>query len=222
VKILVVDDEKQLVQIIKRGLVAEGYTVDTAFDGEEGEYMAESVLYDAIILDIMLPKKDGVAVCRDLRRKGINTPILMLTAKDNIEDKVKGLDSGADDYLVKPFAFEELIARIRAVKRREASIKPNLMQVGNLVMDTVTRQVTKAGKEIELTAKEYSVLEYFMRRPNAVITRTMIEESVWDYAFDGISNVVDVVILRLRGKIDDEGEDSIIQTVRGFGYRLKG
>lgn len=220
-RVLVVEDERRLAGIIRRGLLEEGYSVDNAYDGEEAQYMAETTPYDAMILDIMLPRKDGIAVCQELRLKKVNTPILMLTAKDSVEDRVKGLDSGADDYLVKPFAFSELLARIRALLRREAQPKTRKLQVGDLVMDTLTREVSRAQRKIELTTKEYSILEYFMRRPGVVITRTMLEENAWDYEFDSISNIIDVYIRRLRRKIDEEGKDSLIQTVRGAGYRLK-
>ncbi len=221
-RVLVVEDERRLAGIIKRGLLEEGYSVDNAYDGEEAEYMAETTPYDLIILDIMLPRKDGVAVCRALRLKKVNTPILMLTAKDSVADRVTGLDSGADDYQIKPFAFSELLARVRALLRREAVPKTPQLQVGDLVMDTLTREVRRGQKKIELTTKEYSILEYFMRHPNVVMTRTMLEENVWDYEFDGMSNIIDVYVRRLRRKIDAEGEDSLIQTVRGAGYRLKG
>jgi heavy metal response regulator len=220
-RILVVEDEKKLVEIIKKGLVEEGYSVDIALDGEEGQYMAENTPYDLVILDIMLPKKDGITICQELRLKEINTPILMLTAKDSIEDRVKGLDSGADDYLVKPFAFSELVARVRALLRREALSKSSQLQVGDLVMDTLTREVWRGEKKIELTTKEYTLLEYFMRHPHMVVTRTMLLEKVWDYDFEGMSNIIDVYIRRLRLKLGEKGTESIIETVRGAGYRLK-
>jgi DNA-binding response OmpR family regulator len=220
-RILVVEDARRLAGIIKRGLLEQGYAVDNAFDGEEAQYMAETTLFDLIILDVMLPKKDGVAVCRDLRAKGVNIPILILTAKDSVEDKVTGLDSGADDYLVKPFAFAELMARIRALLRREVLPKTQKLQVGGLSLDPLSREVWRAGRRIELTAKEYAILEYFMSRPNAVVTRTMLGENVWDYEFDGISNIIDVYVRRIRRKIDEEGQASLIQTVRGAGYRLR-
>jgi DNA-binding response OmpR family regulator len=220
-RILVVDDDRRLSAVIKRGLLEEAYAVDLAYDGEEGEYMAEVNPYDLIILDIMLPGKDGIEICRDLRAKKVNTPILMLTAKDTVEDKVRGLDVGADDYLVKPFAFNELMARIRAMLRREGMSKSPELRVGDLTLDTLTRQVRRGERPVELTTKEYVILEYFMRHPNVVVTRTMIEEHAWDYDFDSLSNLVDVYIRRLRRKIDNEGEDSLIQTVRGAGYRLK-
>jgi DNA-binding response OmpR family regulator len=220
-RVLVVEDSRRLAGIIRRGLLEEGYTVDNAYDGEEAEYMAESTPFDLIVLDIMLPKKDGLAVCRDLRAKAVNAPILMLTAKDTVEDKVAGLDCGADDYLVKPFAFSELLARLRALLRREVMPRTQKVQVGGLTLDTQSREVRLDGARLDLTAKEYAILEYFMRRPNAVVTRTMLGESVWDYEFDGLSNIIDVYIRRLRQKIDREGQVSLIQTVRGAGYRLR-
>jgi len=220
-RILVVEDSRRLAQIIKRGLLEDGYTVDNAYDGEEAEYMAESTPFDLIVLDVMLPKKDGISVCRDLRAKKVNTPILMLTAKDSVEDKVTGLDSGADDYLVKPFAFSELLARLRALLRREVLPKVQKLQTGELALDPQSREVWRNGDRVDLTAKEYAIIEYFMRRPNAVVTRTMLGESVWDYEFDGLSNIIDVYVRRLRRKIDREGQESLIQTVRGSGYRLR-
>ena len=220
-RILVVEDERRLCNIIKRGLMEEGYAVDTAYDGEDGESLAETVPYDLIVLDIMLPKKDGIEVCRKLRLKGVNAPILMLTAKDTVEDKVKGLDAGADDYLIKPFAFGELLARVRALLRREGFSKSPSLQVGDLVMDILTREVWRGQRRIELTNKEYVILEYFMRHPNMVITRTMLEEHIWDYDFDSMSNLIDVYIRRLRCKIDEKGQASLIQTMRGAGYRLR-
>jgi heavy metal response regulator len=220
-RILVVEDERRLCNIIKRGLLEEGYAVDTAYDGEDGEYLAETNPYDLIILDIMLPKKDGIEICGELRLKRVNMPVLMLTAKDTVEDRVKGLDAGADDYLVKPFAFNELLARVRALLRREGLSKSPRLQVGDLVLDTLTREVWQGQRKIELTNKEYVILEYFMRHPNMVITRTMLEEHAWDYEFDSMSNLIDVYIRRLRRKIDERGQTSLIQTVRGAGYRLR-
>ena len=220
-RILVVDDDRRLTGIIKRGLIEESYAVDAAYDGEEGQYFAETNSYDLIILDIMMPKKDGLEVCRELRSKGINTPILILTAKDAVEDRVKGLDTGADDYLVKPFAFSELLARVRALLRRESASKSPELKVGDLRLNTLTREAWKGDKLIELTNKEYVILEYFMRHPNVVITRTMLEEHAWDYDFDSLSNLIDVYVRRLRRKIDSERNRSIIQTIRGAGYRLK-
>ena len=220
-RILVADDDRRLCGIVKRGLLEESYAIDVAYDGEEAEYCGEVNSYDLIILDIMMPKKDGIEVCQELRTKKINTPILMLTAKDAVEDRIRGLDAGADDYLVKPFAFNELLARVRALLRREGMSKSPKLEVGDLVLNTLTREVWRGQNTIELTTKEYVILEYFMRHPNIVVTRTMLEEHVWDYDFDSLSNLVDVYIRRLRRKIDVEGENSIIQTVRGAGYRLK-
>jgi DNA-binding response OmpR family regulator len=220
-RILVVEDSRRLAGIIKRGLLEEGYAVDCAYDGEEAEYMAETTPYDLVVLDIMLPKKDGMAVCRDLRAKNVRTPILMLTAKDSVEDKVNGLDSGADDYLVKPFAFAELLARLRALLRREILPKVQKYEIGDLTLDPQSREVWRDGRRVDLTSKEFAILEYFMRRPNAVVTRTMLGENVWDYEFDGLSNIIDVYVRRLRKKIDRDGEPSLIQTVRGSGYRLR-
>ncbi len=221
VRILIVEDDRRLSGIIKRGLLEEGYSVDSAYDGDEGQYFAESLSYDVMVLDIMLPTKDGLEVCRELRRKKMNVPILMLTARDSVEDRVRGLDAGADDYLIKPFSFNELLARIRALLRREASSKSARLQNGDLVMDTLTRQVWRGKRSIELTSKEYAILEYFMRHPDMVITRTMIEEHAWNYEFSGVSNIIDVYIRRLRRHIDEEGQDSLIQTVRRAGYRLR-
>jgi len=203
-RILVVDDDRRLCNIVKRGL-----------------YLAEVNPYDLIILDIMMPKKDGIEVCRNLRSRDINTPVMMLTARDAVEDRVKGLDAGADDYLVKPFAFSELLARVRALLRRESSSKSAELQIGDLVLNTRTRELRKGKRIIELTTKEYTILEYLMRHPNIVITRTMIEEHAWNYDFDSLSNLVDVYVRRLRRKIDDDKKESAIQTVRGAGYRLR-
>jgi DNA-binding response OmpR family regulator len=220
-RILVVDDDRRLCGVIKRGLVEEGYAVDLAYDGEDGEYLGEVNPYDVIILDIMLPNKDGIQVCRELRARKVTTPIIMLTARDAVEDRVKGLDTGADDYLVKPFAFSELLARVRALLRRDGISKSPELRVGDLTLNTLTRHLRRGGRHIELTTKEYVILEYLMRHPDAVVTRTMIEEHAWDYDFDSLSNLVDVYINRLRRKIDIAGEESLIQTVRGAGYRLR-
>jgi DNA-binding response OmpR family regulator len=220
-RILVVDDDRRLCSVIKRGLLEETYAVDIAYDGEEGEYMAEVNPYDLIILDIMMPKKDGIEMCKELRSKRINTPILMLTAKDAVEDRVRGLDAGADDYMVKPFSFNELLARVRALLRREAVTKSPEIKLGDLVLNTLTREVRRGDRLIELTTKEYVILEYFMHHHNVVVTRTMLEEHAWDYDFDSMSNLIDVYIRRLRRKLDDNENESVLQTVRGAGYRLK-
>lgn len=220
-RILLVEDNRRLSQSLKASLADDGYAVDQAFDGEEGEDLAQMAPYDAIILDIMLPKKDGLMVCRDLRNQRVNTPILMLTARDTVDDRVRGLDSGADDYLVKPFAIEELRARLRALLRREAGDKSALLTVGDLTLDPATHVVTRAGRPVELTAKEYALLEYFMRSRGRLITREMAESHIWSYDFTGGSNVVDVYVRRLRRKIDEPHPVKLFETVRGAGYRLK-
>lgn len=220
-RILVVDDDHRLCSVVKRGLREEAYVVDVAFDGEEGQYLAEVNPYDLIVLDIMMPKKDGITVCRELRANGVNTPILMLTARDAVEDRVNGLDAGADDYLIKPFAFSELLARVRALLRREGTVRSSEIKVGDLILDTSTREARLGSEVVELTTKEYVLLEYFMRHPNIVLTRTMIEEHAWDYDFDSMSNLVDVYVRRLRRKLGDTGKGEVIQTVRGAGYRLR-
>ncbi len=220
-RILVVDDDKKLCDTLKRGLEENTYAVDCVQDGEDGIFYAEITPYDLIILDVMMPKKDGWEVCRELRLKKVNTPILMLTAKDEVEDRVRGLDAGADDYLVKPFAFAELLARVRALMRRDSETKSTELILGDLVLDTVTREVGWRGKQVHLTSKEFAILEYLMRHPNAVVTRTMIEEHAWNYDFDSMSNLVDVYIRRLRKKIDPDRGKQIITTIRGAGYRIK-
>ncbi|MCP4578767.1 MAG: response regulator transcription factor [Deltaproteobacteria bacterium] len=220
-RILLVDDDKRLCDTVKRGLEENAYAVDCVHDGDEGYYYAETTPYDLIILDVMMPLRDGLAVCRALRAKKVLTPILMLTAKDTVEDRVLGLDTGADDYLIKPFAFPELMARVRALLRRKGASKSSKVHVGDLVLDTVTREVTWRGKAVDLTTKEFTILEYLMHHPNEVVTRTMIEEHAWDYHLDSISNLVDVYIRRIRQKIDPDMGKRIITTIRGAGYRLK-
>jgi DNA-binding response OmpR family regulator len=220
VRILIVEDNHRLNQSLKMSLIDDGYAVDSAFDGDEGEEMAEMTPYDAIILDIMLPKQDGLQVCRHLRDQHINTPILLLTARDAVEDRVSGLDSGADDYLVKPFALEELRARLRALLRRESGDKSGVLSIGDLSLDPATHYVARAGQPIDLTAKEFSLLEYFMRNPNRVITRSMAESHIWSFDFQSTSNVVDVYVRRLRRKIDDAFEPKLFETIRGAGYRI--
>ncbi len=220
-RILVVDDDVRLRSVIERGLTEEGYAVDGAPDGEEGQYLAEINEYDLVVLDIMMPKVDGLSVCRNLREAQSDVPILMLTAKDAVSDRVVGLDAGADDYLVKPFAFDELVARVRALTRRHAPTRATELTNGDLVLDTVTRRASRGGEPTELTTKEYAVLEYMMRNPGAVITRGMIEEHAWNNDFDSVSNLVDVYIRRLRAKIDSDDDESLIETIRGAGYRLR-
>ncbi len=219
-RILVADDDKKLCDVIKRGLEEESYAVDCVYNGGDALYYAESTSYDLIVLDIMMTEKNGIDVCKEIKKKKINTAILMLTAKDTVEDRVKGLDTGADDYLIKPFAFSELVARVRALLRRESGVKSTIVSTGDLSIDTTTRLVSWKGKQVDLTSKEYTILHYFMRQPNVVITRTMIEDHAWDYEFDSISNIVDVYIKRIRNKIDPKNGKQIIQTIRGAGYRL--
>jgi DNA-binding response OmpR family regulator len=219
-RILAIEDETRLADLLRRGLVEEGYAVDIAFSGEEGEEFIESIPYDLIVLDIILPGKDGISICRDLRKKGIKTPVLMLTARDSLDDKVKGLDSGADDYLVKPFAFQELYARVRALLRREDGLLPQQLTIGDLTMDCGSRRVKRGDNVIALTSKEYAILEYLMRHPDTVVTRIMLEQHVWDLSLDSSSNLVDVYISRLRRKIGDGEPDSLIRTIKGVGYRL--
>jgi heavy metal response regulator len=219
--ILVVEDEKKVAKLLQQGLEEEHYSVDIANDGEEGEQRAVAGGYDLIILDILLPKKDGVTLLRDLRSKRITTPVLMLTAKSSTEDKVEGLDSGADDYLTKPFAFAELLARVRSLLRRGSADKSTILKVGDLQLDTVSHRAKRGEAVIELTGKEYALLEYFMRNVDRVLTRTIISEHIWNYNFDTGTNVVDVYINHLRSKVDDGYDKKLLHTVRGVGYVLK-
>lgn len=220
-RVLIVEDERKISAYVKRGLREQGYAVDAAFDGGEALELAASAPYDLIVLDVLLPVMDGFSVCRTLRSRGVRAPILMLTARDAVDDRVTGLDAGADDYLVKPFALKELLARLRALTRRgSAASKSAVLHVADLSLDTTTRRVRRAGRSIELTAKEYAVLECLMHDPDRVFTRTMIAEHVWSYDIYNESNVVDVYIRNLRRKIDDGFERKLICTVRGAGYRL--
>jgi heavy metal response regulator len=219
-RILVIEDEKKVANFIKKGLEEEHYAVDTAYDGEVGLFMAETNEYDLIVLDLMIPKIDGLEVLKRIRSNKINVPVLVLTAKATVEDIVKGLDTGCDDYLTKPFEFVEFLARIRALLRREKIEKEPILKVADLTLSLVTHKVLRRGKEIELTSKEYALLEYFMRNPEKVLTRTMISEHVWDYHFDSLTNVVDVYVNYLRKKIDKDFEPKLIHTIRGVGYIL--
>ncbi|UCC66250.1 MAG: response regulator transcription factor [Deltaproteobacteria bacterium] len=221
-RILVVEDEKKVASFLKKGLEEEFYAVDCACDGEEALYMVEVNNYDLVILDIMLPKIGGLEVLKRVRKNGHGLPIVMLTAKDSVEDIIRGLDAGGDDYLTKPFAFAELLARVRALLRRREREPLGELRVADLTMDPLTHKVSRAGKEIELTAKEYALLEYMMRHANRVVTRTMISEHVWDYHFDPMTNVIDVYVNHLRKKIDQEFPHKVIHTIRGVGYMLKG
>ena len=219
-RILLAEDELQIADFISRGLTENGYSVDVAHDGEEAVQWPAVADFDVIILDVLLPVLDGIEVCRTLRKRGLRTPILMLTARDAVEDRVLGLDSGADDYLVKPFAFSELLARLRALSRREPALLGNPLQVSDLVLDTATRQVVRSDTNLDLTAKEFSILEYFMRHPGQVLSRNVIAEHVWNYDFENATNVIDVHIKNLRKKIDDPFQEKLIQTVRGVGYKI--
>ncbi len=219
-RILVVEDEKKVARFIRKGLEQEGYIVDVAEDGIRGEELAENHDYDCIIVDIMLPRKDGLELIKTLKEKHIPSPILILTARDTVEDRVKGLDLGADDYLVKPFAFEELLARVRALMRRGKYGPPEL-KFEDLSLDPSTRKAKRGDKEVELTLKEYALLEYLLRNPNRVLSRAMIAEHVWHQSFDTETNVVDVYINHLRSKIDNDPSKRLIHTVRGVGYVLK-
>jgi heavy metal response regulator len=221
VRLLVVEDENKVASFIKKGLEEEGYAVDLAADGEAGLAMALARVHDLIILDIRLPKLDGLQVLQMLRQDKITTPVLLLTVRATIEDKVLGLDAGADDYLTKPFAFQELVARVRALLRRRAETEPTILQVSDLSLDPARRTVTRGGAKIDLTAREFSLLDYFMRNPGRVLTRTMIAEHVWDYSFDTSTNIIDVYVNYLRKKIDAEREPKLLHTVRGVGYMLQ-
>ena len=220
-RVLVVEDEHRISAYVKRGLEEAGYAVDAVFTGPEALEWADAAPYDAIVLDILLPGMDGLSVCRELRRRGIRTPVLMLTARDAIDDRVAGLDAGSDDYLVKPFAMRELLARLRALTRRAAGLpRVTTLQVADLALDTLTRRVRRGQRVIHLSAKEHAVLECLMRGPERVLTRAMISVHVRSYATVNQSNVVDVYIRNLRRKIDDPCDLKLIHTVRGAGYRL--
>lgn len=220
-RILVIEDEEKIANLIQRGLQQHKWVVDLAKDGEEGSFMAEINPYDAMILDVMLPKKSGISLCQEFRQKGINTPILMLTARSALKDRIQGLNAGADDYLCKPFAFSELVARMRALLRRQRDKKMDFLKTGGLEMNLLTHQVSRAGKEINLTTKEFMLLEYLMVNAGQVVTRTMISEHVWHENFDSLTNVIDVHVKYLRDKIDRGFKEKLIHTVRGTGYILK-
>ncbi|RLC58354.1 MAG: DNA-binding response regulator [Chloroflexi bacterium] len=219
--VLLVEDERRLSQLVRRVLVEEGHTVDAAFDGEEGLAMGLEGTHDVIVLDIMLPEKDGIEVCKSLRRKKIDTPVLLLTALDGVDDRVRGLDAGADDYLPKPFAFQELLARLRALSRRRVQTSDALeMKVDDLSLDVRRRRAQRAGTPIELSPKEFSLLEFLMRNQGRVVTRTQILDHLWGYDFATDSNLVDVYVAYLRRKIDKGHDHKLIRTVRGVGYAL--
>ena len=220
-RILIVEDEKKVAAFIKKGLEEETYAVDIATDGEEGFHLGEQNQYDLIILDLMLPKINGLDILSGLRSQNIETPILLLTAKDSVEDKVEGLNQGADDYLTKPFAFSELLARIRVLLRRGKSESKTTLEIADLTLNLVSHKVSRGNEEIELTGKEYSLLEYFMRNQEKVLTRTMIAEHVWDYNFDTFTKVIDVYVNHLRKKIDKNFSNKLLHTLRGVGYVMK-
>lgn len=219
-RILLVEDEPSAARILAKGLREQSYAVDVAADGETALEQAQTNEYDLIILDVMLPRRDGFEVCRTLRRSGRAVPILMLTARDSVEDRIEGLDTGADDYLIKPFNFHELLARARALLRRGPALRPEIIEVADLKIDPRAREVERAGKPVELTAKEYALIEYLARRAGEVVTRADIAEHVWDENFDPFSNLIEVYIQRLRRKIDDGHAVKLIRTRRGEGYML--
>ncbi|MDD5594577.1 MAG: response regulator transcription factor [Candidatus Margulisbacteria bacterium] len=219
-KILLIEDEKKVANFIRSGLKSEGFAVDAASDGEEGLFLAQEGSFDLIILDILLPKVDGITVCKKLRAAGKSVPIIMLTAKDSVEDRVRGLDAGADDYLTKPFSFAELLARVRALTRRHKGAGQAKLKIGNLTLDPETFEVERGGKKITLSATEFRLLKFLMENSGRVVTKAMILENVWGYDFSPESNIVDVYIKYLRDKIDKGFKSSFIQTVRGIGYRL--
>jgi heavy metal response regulator len=220
-RLLVVEDEQKVARFVRQGLTEEGYAVDVATDGEMGLAMAMDGVHDLIILDIQLPKMDGLQVLQEMRQARVTTPVLLLTVRATIEEKVLGLDAGADDYLTKPFAFQELVARVRALLRRRAETAPPVLQVADLTLDPARRSVCRGGERIDLTPREFALLDYFMRHPGRVLTRTMIAEHVWDYSFDSTTNVIDVYVNYLRKKIDTEREPKLLHTIRGVGYVLK-
>lgn len=220
-RVLVVEDEPKLAAVLRRGLQEAGYAVDLAHDGGEGLLLSQQEPYALIVLDLLLPTLDGLTICRRLRAAGLAVPILILTARDTVDDRVVGLDTGADDYLVKPFAFRELLARMRALLRRESLVRDPILRLGELEVDTTRRQVRRAGRLVELTSKEYMVLEHFARHPNQVLTRAQIAEHVWDFDFVAMSNVVDVYVGYLRRKLGDQKEQRLLRTVRGAGYQLQ-
>lgn len=220
-RILIIEDDKSLNRIITKHLQEAGYAVDCCFDGEDGLSYMEAMQYDCVILDWMLPKRDGLSVLREYRLRGLSSPVLMLTAKDSVTDRVSGLDAGADDYLIKPFAFDELLARVRAMLRRQGETKQIILTLADLSMDTASHTVMRAGRQIVLTSREYALLEYLLRNQGIIQTRSQISDHVWNFDFDYDSNVVDVYIRYLRGKIDKGFDAPLIHTVRGFGYVMR-
>lgn len=220
-RILIAEDQPELLELLVKRLKQEGYGADGCPDGEEAAYYLETTSYDLVILDIMMPKKDGLTLVRELRAKGNPLPVLLLTARDAVSDRVAGLDAGADDYLVKPFSFDELLARIRVLLRRNTPHKGDQLSIGDLTMELSTHKVTRAGQPIELSSREFAMLEYLLRHQEQVVSREQIGNHVWDYSFEGGSNIVDVYIRYLRRKIDEPFEKKLLHTVRGAGYQLK-
>jgi two-component system OmpR family response regulator len=220
-RVLVVEDERKLGELLRRGLGEEGYAADLAARGEEALWMAQAVPYDAIVLDVMLPGADGFEICRRMRGSGVWAPVLMLTARDAVDDRVNGLDAGADDYLTKPFAFEELLARLRALTRRAPVERPPVLQVADLRLDPAAHRAWRGDQELDLSAKEFALLELFMRRPGVTLSRTQLLDGAWDIAFESRSNVVDVYVRYLREKVDRPFGHHSIETIRGVGYRLR-
>ncbi|SRR5579884_58352 len=220
-RLLIVEDDTKLNAVLQQAFEEERYAVDVAYDGEHGEEMAFVNEYDAIVLDLMLPKRQGTEVIRELREHGVKTPILILTARDRVQDRVSGLNDGADDYVVKPFAIDELIARVRALVRRSSDVRSTKLQVADLVLDVASHTVKRGASQINLTQTEYSILEYMMHHPNKVVSRAELMEHVWDDSYEGFSNIVDVYMRRLRSKIDENAQMRLVETVRGAGYRLR-
>ena len=220
-RILLIEDDARVASFIRRGLREEDYTVDLAREGEQALFLAGTGEYDVIILDLRLPKRNGLEVLRELRAERNTVPVLILTAKDELQDKVNGLDAGADDYLTKPFRFDELLARIRALLRRRGDMIPTVLKADTLEIDAVRRRVTREGRELMLTSREFALLDFLMRHPNQVVTRTMLAEHVWEHDFDSFSNVIDVHIARLRRKVDEGFQRKLLHTVRGSGYILQ-
>ncbi|MFQ5842863.1 MAG: response regulator [Thermodesulfobacteriota bacterium] len=220
-KVLLVEDDKSIAHFVGKGLRENYFAVDMAYDGEEGRYLALNERYDLLILDIMLPKMDGVEILKSMRERGIDIPVIFLTAKDAQRDIVEGLNLGADDYMVKPFSFNELLARVRAILRRAKAERVSELKVADLSMDLVTHKVFRGGKRIDLTPKEYALLEYLMRNEGQILTRTMISESIWDYHFDSLTNVIDVHVYHLRNKIDKGFKPQLLHTIKGVGYVLE-
>jgi two-component system OmpR family response regulator len=221
-RLLVVEDDPSMVDLLRRALEREAYAVDVVGTGDEALWAAGEHAYDAVVLDVMIPAPDGFEVVRRLRAAGAQVPVLMLTARDAVGDRVTGLDAGADDYLTKPFAISELFARVRALVRRGPAVRPPHLCVGELVLDPSTHRATRAGRQLDLTPKAFALLEYLMHRPGQVVSRTELLEHVWDFAFDGSSNVVDAYVSRVRDAVDKPFDDPLIETVRGVGYRLRG